>query len=189
MNRARFLAGGAAAVLVPTVLAPLARADASEGELAYANFAIAAEYLMADYYARLLKAELVHGAAKGGATAARRNESQHAQAFAKLLTDAGQGAPVAEDFQFAWPRKTFVTLGAAAAAGVQIESAVVGAYVTAATTLSVESYRSVFARALGDEARHLAVLSGVASGKPVGNAFLDPLGLEEATTMLEPYLD
>jgi hypothetical protein len=186
VNRGRFLAGGAAAVLAPTIFAPLARV--SEGELAYANFAIAAEYLMADYYARLLKAELVHGSAKGGAVAARRNEGQHAQAFAKLLTDAGQGAPAPEDFQFAWPRKTFETLGAAAASGMQIESAVVGAYVTAATTISVESYRSVFARALGDEARHLAVLSGVASGKPVGNAFPDALGLEDATTMLEPYL-
>ena len=188
MNRGRFLAGGAAAVLAPTIFAPLAQADVSEGELAYANFAIAAEYLMADYYARLLKADLVRGATKGGATAAHRNESQHAQAFAKLLTDAGQGAPAPEDFEFAWPRKTFETLGAAAAVGVQIESAVVGAYVTAATTISVESYRSVFARALGDEARHLAVLCGVASGKPVGNAFPDALGLEDATTMLEPYL-
>ena len=54
--------------------------------------------------------------------------------------------------------------------------------------ISVESYRSVFARALGDEARHLAVLSGVANGKPVGNAFPEALGLEEATTLLEPYL-
>jgi hypothetical protein len=183
VNRGGFLVAGAS-----LVFAPLALADASEGELAYANFANAAEYLMADYYARFLKADLVRGATKGGATAAHRNESQHAQAFAKLLTDAGQGAPAPEDFEFAWPRKTFETLGAAAAAGVQIESAVVGAYVTAATTISVESYRSVFARALGDEARHLAVLSGVASGKPVGNAFPDALGLEDATKMLEPYL-
>ena len=75
---------------MPAVLAPLARADASEGELAYANFAIAAEFLMADYYARLLKAGLVHGSANG-ATVARRNEGEHVPALATLLSDAGQG--------------------------------------------------------------------------------------------------
>ena len=38
MSRAGFLAGGAAVVL-PAVLAPLARAGASEGELAHESFA------------------------------------------------------------------------------------------------------------------------------------------------------
>jgi Ferritin-like domain len=188
VNRGRFLAGGAAAVLVPTTLVPLARADVSEGDLAYANFAIACEYLMADYYARLLKAGLVHGSARSGATVAHRNEGEHVKAFATLLTDVGQTVPVADDFAFAWPAKTFGSLGAAAEAGVTIEAAVLGAYVSAASTISVESYRSLFARALADEARHLAVLSWVASGKPVGNSFPPALGLEEATNVVEPYL-
>lgn len=187
MNRGRFLAGGAA-VLVPGVLAPVARAEPSEGELAYANFAIAAELLMADYYTRLLKAGLVHGSARNGAALAHRNEGEHQQAFARLLVDAGQTVPVAEDFAFTWPRKTFETLGAAAPAGVTIETAVVGVYVSAATAISLEAYRAVFSRALADEARHLAVVSWVASGKPVGNSFPVALDLEEATAMLEPYL-
>jgi Na+(H+)/acetate symporter ActP len=188
VNRSRFLAGGAAAVLLPTTLVPLARGDVSEGDVAYANFAIACEYLMADYYARLLKAELVHGSVRSGATVARRNEGEHVKAFAELLTDAGQSAPVAEDFAFAWPAKTFRSLGAAAEAGATIESAVLGAYISAAVSISAESYRSLFARALADEARHLAVLTSVASGKPVGNSFPPALGLEEATNVVEPYL-
>ena len=61
-------------------------------------------------------------------------------------------------------------------------------YVSAAMTVTVDQYRAVFARALADEARHLAVLTWVANGKPVGNAFPAPLDLETATTMLEPYL-
>ena len=55
-------------------------------------------------------------------------------------------------------------------------------------TISVGVYRSLFARALADEARHLAVVSWVATGKPVGNAFPLALGLEDATTALEPFL-
>jgi len=188
VNRGRFLTAGAAAVLVPAAFAPLARADASEDELAYANFAIACEYLMADYYARLVKARLLRGSARNGATVAKRNEDEHVTAFAGLLTDAGQTVPVADDFAFVWPAKTFRSLGPAAEAGAAIESAVIGAYVSAAATISVQSYRSLFARALADEARHLAVLSWVATGKPVGNSFPPALGLEEATNVVEPYL-
>jgi ferritin-like protein len=188
VNRSRFLAGGASAVLLPTTFAPLARADASEGDVAYANFAIACELLMADYYARLLKTGLVHGSARSGATVARRNEGDHVKAFTTLLTDAGQSVPVADDFAFAWPAKTFRSLGAAAETGANIEAAVLGAYISAAVSISVESYRSLFARALADEARHLAVLTWVASGKPVGNSFPPALGLEEATKLVEPYL-
>ena len=187
MNRARFLAGGAAVVL-PAALAPLARAGASEGEVAYANFAIAAEYLMADYYARILTARLLHGSARNGATVARRNEQDHVAALATLLADAGQTIPVAQDFEFAWPAGTFRSLGDATSAGTRIEAAVVGAYLTAATTITVESYRLLFARALADHAQHLAVLSWVSIGKPVAGAFPTALSLEEATSQLEPYL-
>ncbi len=187
MNRARFLAGGVAVVL-PGALSPIARAGASEGEIAYANFAIAAEYLMADYYARILKAGLLHGSARNGATVARRDEGAHVAALATLLADAGQTVPIAEDFQFAWPARTFRSLGAATASGAKIEAAVIGAYLTGATTITVESYRSLFARALADHAQHLAVLSWVSTGKPVAGAFPAALSLEEATSRLGPYL-
>jgi hypothetical protein len=187
VNRARFMAGSAAVVL-PAALAPLARAGASEGELAYANFAIAAEYLMADYYARILKAGLLHGSARNGATVARRNEHDHVAALVRLLTDAGQTVPSAEDFELTWPASTFRSLGDATTAGTKIETAVVGAYLTAATTITVESYRWLFARALADHAQHLAVLSWVSTGKPVATAFPPGLDLEQATNQLEPYL-
>jgi hypothetical protein len=188
VNRACFLAGGAAAIAVPTLLAPLARAGASEGELAYANFAIAAEYLMADYYTRLLKVRVLTGSARNGAATARRNEIEHAAALATLLGDAGQTAPLAQDFEFTWPAGTFESLGDATATGAKIEAAVIGAYLSAATTISVESYRSLFARALADHAQHLAVLSWVATGKPVADSFPAALDLEHATDVLEPYL-
>jgi len=188
VNRRRFLVVAGSAVALPVAVAPAARAGASEGELAYANFAIAAEYLMADYYTRVLEAKLFRGSALEGATRARFNEGEHAQALSTLLSDAGQSVPSAEDFEFAWPKGTFAGLGTAVGVGVRIEGAVVGTFVSAAATISVESYRSLFARALADEAQHLAFLSWVASGKPVGNSFPQPLDLESATNVVGPYL-
>jgi hypothetical protein len=188
VNRRRFLVSAGSAVAFPAALAPAARADATEAELAYANFAIAAEYLMADYYAKVLEAKLFRGSALEGATRARFNEGEHVRALSTLLADAAQSVPAAEDFEFAWPKGTFDSLGAAAGAGARIEGAVVGAYVSAAATMSVESYRSLFARALADEAQHLTVLSWVANGKPVGNSFPQPLDLESATNVVGPYL-
>jgi len=188
VNRRRFLVSAGAAVALPAALAPVAEADVSEGELAYANFAIAAEYLMADYYAKALEAKLFRGSALEGATRARFNEGEHVRALSTLLSDAAQSVPAAEDFEFAWPKRTCGSLAAAAKAGATIEQAVVGAYVSAAATVSVTSYRSLFTRAVADEAQHLAVLSWVATGKPVGNSFPQPLDLEAATNVLEPYL-
>jgi hypothetical protein len=190
VNRRRVLAAGAvgAGAVALAGLVPAARADVSESELAYANFAIACEYLMADYYRRILAAGLLHGSARDGATTARRNEREHVAALSTLLTDAAQSVPLAEDFEFAWPRKTFASLGAAGSVGAKIEAAVVGAYVSAAATITVPSYRSLFARALADESRHLAVPSWVATGKPVGNAFPVALDLEDATNILGQYL-
>ncbi len=188
MNRGRFLVAAAVGIAAPGAVVPAARADVSEGDLAFANFAIAAEYLMADLYGRMLQAKLVRGSAREGASRARFNEAEHVKALGTLLTDAGQSVPAAEDFAFAWPKKTFSSTEAAVSAGAQIEAAVLGAYLTAATTVSVPSYRTLFARALADEAQHLAVLTWVAQGKPVGNSFPQPLDLETATNQLEPYL-
>jgi hypothetical protein len=188
VNRRRFVFSAGAAVVLPGSLATAARADVSEGELAYANFAIAAEYLMADFYAKALEAKLFHGSVREGATRAHFNEGEHARALSTLLTDAGQPVPLQDDFEFPWPKKTFETLGEAAKVGARIEGAVLGAYLSAAIALTRETYRSLFTRAAADEAQHLTVLSWVANGKPVGNSFPLPLDLEEATNVLGPYL-
>ena len=72
--------------------------------MAYANFAIAAEYLMADYYTRLLEAGLVHGSVKGGVSAPpRRNKGRHrpgARRSSSLMP--GGPAPLPEDFELSF---------------------------------------------------------------------------------------
>ena len=187
MNRRGFLASAGIAVALPVGLARPARA-ASEDELAYANFAIAAELLMQDFYARALAAKLFVGTAKNGATHARFNEGEHVKALSTLLTDAGQSVPLPEDFAFQWPKGSFRSAGAAAKTGIAIESAAIGAYVSAATVITIPSYRSLFARILADEGQHLAMLSWLVRGRPVGISFPPAVDLEAATNALEPYL-
>ena len=176
--------GGARAA----IFVPLARADVSEGELAYANFAIARR--VPD--GRLLRAppegRLVRGAAKGGATAARRNESRARQPLREAAHRRRSERPgrrglrvrvAAQDLRDT-RRRCRRRCGDRGRRRRRLRHA--------ATTISVESYRSLFARALADEARHLAVLSAVATGKPVGNAFPTRSASRTATTSLEPYL-
>jgi hypothetical protein len=187
VNRRGFLASAGIAVALPAGFVRSARA-ASEAELAYANFAIAAEFLMQDFYARALAAKLFAGTAKNGAMHARFNEGEHVKALSTLLTDAGQSVPVADDFAFQWPKETFSSAGTAAKAGIEIEGAAVGAYVSAATAITIPSYRSLFARMLADEGQHLAMLSWLVRGRPVGLSFPSALDLEAASQALEPYL-
>ena len=74
-------------------------------ELACANFAVATELLLADFYDRTAKAKLFRGGIQGAMVRARFNEVEHADALAKAIVAAGQTAPVAEDFEFAWPAR------------------------------------------------------------------------------------
>jgi ferritin-like protein len=167
---------------------PLARAAGpNEQELAYANFAIAAELLMQDFYAKALAARIGGPSALGTFTRAAFNEKEHATAVAALLRDAGQSAPGADDFAFNWPAGTFGTLGAAAKAGMAIETAVTGAYVAATTTLSEPAYRALFASMLASEAAHVSALAGIARGRALGNSFPAALDLEAATDALNLY--
>ena len=54
--------------------------------------------------AKIVKGAALHNVNRGGLNAA-----EHATALAKLLTDAGQPAAVAEDFEFAWPKDAFAS--------------------------------------------------------------------------------
>ena len=76
------------------VMAPLTRLRAGPTQIPNA--------LMADYYARILKAGLLHGSARNGATVARRNEYDHVAALATLVLGVGgvsaSSAPVTWSF-------------------------------------------------------------------------------------------
>lgn len=186
LSRRRLLtvaAGTAALAALPVRPA----SAATEEELAYANFAVSSELLLADLYAKALAAKVVIGPGQAALRAGRRAAIQHAGALSGLLTGAGQDAPAAEDFDFQWPAKAFHTPDATAATARVVLRALLGAYQTAVVTVSEPSYGIVYtslAASAGQQLRALSALgaSGVVEPFPVA------LDLESASDTLEPYL-
>jgi hypothetical protein len=192
VHRAAFLrsaALGSAALVGGGILPAVAlAAPPTDDELAYANLGVATELLLADFYDRAAKAKLFKGGAEGAIVRARFNELEHADALSKAIVAAGQTAPVAEDFEFAWPANAFKTKGTAAALGLKLERTLVGVYLQAVITGSNGDLRTLFARILANEAAHLSVCGGLATRRAVGNSFPEPIDVETASDLVGPYL-
>ena len=191
MNRRSLLLSAAGAGLaVSGVAAPrgLAAVTATDDELAFASFGQAAELLLADFYARTAAAKIVTGAAAHDLAHGALSATEHAAALAKLLTDAGQTAAVAEDFDFAWPDGTFATRRAAGRAGLEIARPLLGVYVGAAIGVSIASYRTLFTTMAANVAQQVAALSRLSGGRMVGISFPPAVDIETASDAIEAYL-
>jgi hypothetical protein len=185
LNRRRFLAG-ASALSVGGAWAGSAGA-ATEDDLAFANFGASAELLLRDFYAKAL-ATRKFGDARGDVLRQGRSiAAQHARALGDLLTGAGDSAPLAEDFQFVWPRAAFAGERATVRTGVSLLRPLLGTYQTAAASASVPSYRVLFASlsaSLGQQTATLSALHAPVAAEP----FPVATDLEAASAALEPYL-
>jgi hypothetical protein len=185
MNRRRFLVSaasagalGAAAPWIPGAAA------ATDDELAYANFGVSAEFLLQDFYTRALDANLFEGASAGVLRRGRLAATQHAQALSALLVGAGQAAPAAEDFQFAWPQNAFATAASATRTGLTVLRAVLGAYQTAAASVVEPTYRVLYASLTASIGEQVGGLGGRAAIEQ----FPVATDLESASAALEDYL-
>ena len=176
-------AGGAALAALPARPALAATDD----ELAYANFAISSELLLADLYEKALAAKVVTGPGQAALRIGRRAAVQHAGALSGLLTGAGQDAPTAEDFEFQWPEKAFATPAAIAAIARTVLRTTLGVYQTAAASVSERSYRTLFARLGASVGQQLGALTALAASAVV-EPFPVAVDLESASAALEPYL-
>lgn len=186
LSRRRLLgmaAGGAALVALPARPA----LAASDDELAYANFAVSGELLLADFYARATGARVVTGPAAGTLRLGRRAALRHADALSGLLAGAGQEAPAAEDFAFQWPEKTFASSAAIRETGRDILRALLGAYQTAIATVSEPSYRVLYASLAASAGQQLGALAALGAGGAL-DAFPVARDLESASKSVDPYL-
>jgi hypothetical protein len=185
MNRRRFLVGavgtGTIAVAAPWVQAASA---ASDDELAYANFGVSGELLLADFYAKAIEADVYSAPATAVLRRGRAAATQHAKALGDLLVGAGQTAPAVDDFAFEWPEGTFATATAAAKAGTTVLRALLGAYQSALATLSEPDYRILYASLAAGIGQQLGALLGRAGVEP----FPVAVDLEAASAALEGYL-
>jgi hypothetical protein len=173
---------GLAGVTASTALA------ATDEELAYANFGLAVEYLLADFYAKASAAKLFTDSTHRNLARGRLNAQEHATSLTKLLTDAGQDAAVPEDFEFAWPATTFRSKKAALTQGLKITQNLLGVYQSAAASISVGPYRALYASMTANVAQQAAVLSEALGRRTAGVSFPAALDLESATNALEGLL-
>ncbi len=189
VNRRRFLITAAGTTTAAVAVPWLGTASAAtDDELAYANFGVAASLLASDFYGKAIAAKVFDVKVNRRLRVARANANQHAAALGALLTGAGQTAPAAEDFTFAWPDGTFKSPAAAATAGLTVLRATLGAYQSAVASVSVPSYRTLYASLVASLAQQIGVLVTLVNDAVGAESFPNALDLEAASAALEDYL-
>ena len=191
MKRRRFIHSamvGGTALIVAGAHPLSALAAPSDDELAYANFGQAAELLLQDFYAQAGAAKLVAGAAGRELARGGFSAGEHAAALAKLLTDAGQTAAVAEDFEFAWPDGTFASKKSRGGGRPQDHAPAPRRLPRRCGGVSIASYRTLFASMAANVAQQVAALSQLSGGRMVGISFPPAVDVETASDAIEAYL-
>lgn len=186
LSRRRLLgaaAGGAAFLAFPVRPA----LGASDDDLAYANFSVSGELLLADLYDRAITAQVVTGSAAGVLRLGRRSARQHANALSELLAGAGQQAPAPEDFDFQWPEQAFTSAAAIRVTTRDVLRALLGAYQTAVATVSEPSYRVLYASLSASVGAQLGALA-VLGADGVIEPFPAARDLESASAAVDSYL-
>jgi demethoxyubiquinone hydroxylase (CLK1/Coq7/Cat5 family) len=192
LSRGQLVRSAAAVALGASIAPRPARATVgplSDADLAWARIGVAAELLAIEFYGRLAQAHLVVRAEERSAVAqAVANEKAHYSTVSQILTGAGQTPAQADDFDYTFPAGAFKSLGAAARLGETLETAFLGIYLGGVAGLADPDLKTVFARTAASEAQHLTIFSGLARGKPIGPPFPAPLGVDDASAALDPYL-
>jgi hypothetical protein len=183
LSRTGFLTAAAALVVAPSALAdPPADAD-----LAQARLLVAVELLLADFYARALKAQRFGAPGDDALRRALFNETEHLAAVSGILTGAGQTAATAGDIDFSYPAKSFDSRGGIARLGLKLEHLALGAYLGAVAAVQAQSLRLPLAQIAACEAQHVSVFAAEATGHGLGPSFGEPLSIDQASDALGRY--
>jgi hypothetical protein len=143
--------------------------------------------LLKDYYTKALEAKLLPKAGLAAAKRGRAAAGHHARALSDALVGAGDVAPVAEDFEFVSPAKTFQTPQSTVTTGVAVLRALLGAYQSASAVVSDPSYRILYASLAASVGQQIGALEAL-SGRPGAEPFPVAMDLEAASDALEAYL-
>ena len=103
------------------------------------------------------------------------------------MTGAGDTPPLEEDFEFAWPRRTFASAPQTVKTGLTVLRALLGAYQSAAATSSVVDYRVLYASLGASVGQQIGALSALWA--PVdAKSFPVATDVEAASAAIESYL-
>jgi hypothetical protein len=185
LSRRSLLGAAAGGAALAAVGVRPARA-ATDDELAYANFGLAAAYLAAAYYSRALEGGKLGSGARPTLRAGRAASLAQSRALGDLVTGAGDTPAAAEDFEFAWPRNAFATAASTRKTGLDVLGPTLGAYQSAAATVAMPSYRVLYASLGASLGHQVGALAGP-SGEGV-EPFPTAMELEAASGALASYL-
>ena len=186
LNRSRLVRlglGGAAGIVGLAATDSARAAEPTEGDLATVRLLASGELLAQAFYTRAIASKKLSKAELADLERARRHERDHYRALAKLL---GTAAPLAGDFEFAFPRDAFTRRGRMLRLGEAIETALAGTYASAAATASTLELRAPFAQAAVSEGQHLSVLNRIRGGA-AAPSFPELLDVEQASAALGPF--
>jgi rubrerythrin len=155
------------------------------GDADIAKLAATAELLAIDFYGKAIKTGFFRADVLAYMNAARQNEQDHYDALAKVL---GSAAP--KDVTFTYPDGTFASAGSIATTGSALETAFVGAYMGAISSLKDPKLKVVAAQIGANEAQHLTTLKSLGANKKlVPNPSLPKmLTAAQATAAVKPFL-
>lgn len=145
------------------------------------------ELLLADFYARALKAQRFGAPGDDALRRALFNETEHLAAVSGILTGAGQTAATAGDIDFSYPAKSFDSRGGIARLGLKLEHLALGAYLGAVAAVQAQSLRLPLAQIAACEAQHVSVFAAEATGHGLGPSFGEPLSIDQASDALGRY--
>jgi hypothetical protein len=189
-NRAEFISrsakGGLALVAGGSVLAEVSSLAVASGvtDVEIAKVAATAELLAINFY--------THAINSGKFTArderrylheARSAEIAHYDALRGVI---GKATP--RGLRFHYPAGAFGSRIAIAKLGVALETAFVGAYLGAVTSLRSNKLKGVAASIAASESQHLSVFSDIALSNPIGPAFPKAISAAAATAAVSGFI-
>jgi rubrerythrin len=189
-TRAQFLArsakGGLALVAGGSLLG-LAQGTASgaaSADAEIAKLAATAELLAIDFYTRAIDSKRLEGDELSYLAGARENERAHYAALEGVLKSA-----TPKGLSFKYPKGAFASRKSIGTLGQALETAFVGAYMGAVTSLKSNELKGVAAEIGACESRHLSVLTNIAAGAIVPAPDLPKvLTAAQATKAVAPFL-
>jgi hypothetical protein len=189
-TRAQFLARGARgglALVAGGAMLGLAEGTALGAVTAdtdIAKLAATAELLAMDFYGHAIKSKKLKGDELAYLIGARANEKAH---YAALHGVLGMATP--SGLKFTYPNGAFTSRKSIGMLGEALETAFVGAYMGAVTSLKSNELKAVAAEIGACESRHLSVLTNIAANRIVPAPDLPKvLTAAQATAAVTPFL-
>ena len=158
-------------------------AEPTEADLAAVRLLASGELLAQAFYTSALASKKLSKAEAADLGRALQHERDHYRALKQILGDA---APLADDFEFAFPKDTFGRRGRMLRLGSAIETALAGTCASAAATASTVELRALLAQVAVSEAQHVAILNRMRGGPPAPS-FPELLDVEHASAALGPF--